>query len=321
MTLKHTLIIFLVGILIGVGISPLASAKPVNAFISPIPVSLANEIQALEEENFSTQVLGVKTADKKSERQEKIRSLVNRQDQELAQKDLYDVVEVKTDQPREISANAQTTTIAVYGDSMVDTMGTGLPYLKSALSQYYPKAKFNLFNYGIGAQNIETGLARFDQGYSYKDRNYPAITGLGANIIVIESFAYNPMGEAGLDSQWQNLSKMVNLVQASGAKVILLVTIAPSKNQFGQGPGGISWGKDQSWQQANLINKYLDNAVKLGNSLGIPVVDAYRPSLLSDGEGNPVFINTHDHIHPSVAGHQFVSELIAQKIFGLDLIN
>ena len=320
MRLKHSLLIFVLGILIGMGISPLAKVKPYQPFLSPIPLTLAEEV--MWEDVGANQILGARTADQEIERQENISGLVNQQDQDLSQANLYLVSQPPSTQSNHKSVTSSKVTVAIFGDSMVDTMGTGLPYLKSVLSQYYPQVQFNLLNYGIGAQNIESGLSRFGETHSYQDRNYPAITSSGANIIIIESFAYNPPagGEAGLDTQWQTLSQMVNKAAAAGAKVMILATIAPSRTQFGQGPGGISWTRDEAWQQAELINKYLANAVRLSNTLKVPVVDAYHVSLLSDGEGNPVFINSNDHIHPSVAGHQFVAGLIAQKIFDLDLI-
>jgi hypothetical protein len=42
-------------------------------------------------------------------------------------------------------------TIAILGDSMVDTLGRDLKSLSQTLSQYYPRVTFNLLNYGVGA--------------------------------------------------------------------------------------------------------------------------------------------------------------------------
>ena len=40
--------------------------------------------------------------------------------------------------------------IAIFGDSMVDTMGEKLEYLQETLGKKYPQTKFDLYNYGVG---------------------------------------------------------------------------------------------------------------------------------------------------------------------------
>lgn len=321
MKLKHSFIIFLVGALMGIGISPWVNSRPQERFRSPIALAQAEESLAMEISSGG-QVLGATSQSQEEIRQQVIEQLITQQNEELGLTDSDKEgtkEEASNPEPVLVNLTNKAVTIAIYGDSMVDTMETGLPYLEAALRQYYPQADFKLFNYGIGAETIDKGLARFDQGYSYKDRNYPPISLAGAEIIIIESFAYNPQGEPGLDTQWSALSQMVSQARAGGAQVLLLATIAPTKAQFGQGPGGVNWPADLAWEQAALINRYLDNAVKLGQSLGVPVIDAYHSSLAGNGEGVLTYISSHDHIHPSVAGHQFVAGLIARKIVDLRL--
>lgn len=308
MSFRHSLLIFLIGILVGIGVSPLADTKPQRVFLSPIAVSMAEESWSEPQGEIDGEVLGATIQNPEEAIRQEIADLLSRQDQEFSQS-----------RP-EISDYRGQVTIALYGDSMVDTMETGLPYLDQALKKYYPEAQFKLLNYGIGAQNIETAWERLGQDYHYKDRDYPPITQLGANLIILESFAYNPMGESGLDTQWLKLSQMVSQAQASGSKVMLLATIAPTRTKFGQGPGGVNWPAETAWQQAELIKKYLENTLRLAENLGVPVVDAYHASLLSDGEANLTYINANDHIHPSVAGERLISELIAKKIYRLGLI-
>lgn len=315
MRFKHGLILFLLGLLFGIGLSPLAQVKPQKAFIAPVSVSFAEESVA-----DSGQVLGAKSETKDGGKNRVMLALLTQQDKDLGRGG------VKTSQPEDKSqtktqkVTSQNIKIAVYGDSMIDTMGTDLPYLKKALQVYYPQVEFTLLNYGTGAQNIEEGLSRLSQPYSYKDRNYPSPLTSGADIIVIESFAYNPMGEEGLDKQWQALAQIVEQARSTGARVLLLAAIAPTKTQFGQGPGGIDWPPQDAGQHADLICRYLENALNLGKSMNIPLVDAYHATLLNSGEGSLNYISSHDHIHPSAKGHQLVANLIAQKIAELKLI-
>ena len=51
-------------------------------------------------------------------------------------------------------------TIALLGDSMIDTLGPDLPHLKKELAKRFQKTQFTLLNYGAGATNIESGLSR-----------------------------------------------------------------------------------------------------------------------------------------------------------------
>lgn len=322
MKFKFALTIFIVGIFIGWQFSPFLPAKP-KGYLQ-VPTVLPIEAW---QESKSPKTINKSTSDRWQKKNIVMNEIIQRQDRELIF--FNDKTETQKKSGQVLGESSQIiknnfageVTISIFGDSMVDTMGTNMPYLKKALQAYYPLAKFRLLNYGIGAQSVSSGLARFGQAYSYKDRNYPAIGQSGAKIIIIESFAYNPVGEAGLDRQWQDLSQMVQQAQASGAKVLLLATIAPHRGEFGKGPGGVNWPADQSWQQAMVIGKYLENTIRLANSLKIPVVDAYHPSLDKNGEGNLALISNHDHIHPSIAGHQFIANLIARKIYKLNLVN
>lgn len=213
-------------------------------------------------------------------------------------------------------------TIAVIGDSMTDLMGPGLPYLKTVLQNYYPRAEFNLLNYGVGAENIEKGLERIKNDYSYKEKHYSSLASVNPDIVIIESFAYNPFEnqEAELDRHWLALTRMVDFIKSqTKAQIIISITIAPTKEKFGQGPGGVNWSQDLAWQQANRINQYLENAVRFAQSTGLPLVDVYHQTLLSNGEGNLDYISSHDHIHQNEAGNKLIARLLGRKIFSLAL--
>ena len=93
---------------------------------------------------------------------------------------------------------------------MVDTMGENMEYLGESLQTVYPQTKFNLYNYGIGGQNVKQGLDRFNQPFSYQTRNYPPIIGINADIIIVASFAYNPFSPHNRDQHWLTLTELVN---------------------------------------------------------------------------------------------------------------
>ncbi len=229
-----------------------------------------------------------------------------------------EVLGVKDEALKSVSTTRRSQiTIAVIGDSMVDTMGTYLPYLSSALKSIYPNTDFFLFNYGIGSTNINSGLERLTASLEYQDRSYPAPISLNPDLVIIESFAYNPLplSESNLVNHTQGLTNMVNLLRSRGiANIMLLTTIAPDHQQFGAGPNGVNWSIEAITEHTRAIHAYLENTVNVANSLSVPLIDAFHPSQDGNGNGQSSLINQSDHIHPSVAGHQFIARHIADKI-------
>ncbi len=219
-----------------------------------------------------------------------------------------------TNQPPKQTAKSSYS-IAVFGDSMIDTMGERLEYLEQALKNKYPRTNFSLYNFGVGAQNVEEGLARLHQPLNYKDRHYPPLDEIKPDLIIIGSFAYNPFSPHDRNRYWAALNQLVNEVKSISPQVYLLAEIAPLKNNFGQGPNGVNWDQTTSYQHATNIIDLLENAVNLSSASHIPLINAFNPSQISpDKSGNPRYVNSSDGIHPSIAGHQFMAEKIAQTI-------
>src|SRR5258708_9140656 len=140
----------------------------------------------------------------------------------------------------------KTFTVAVYGDSMVDTMGEQLEYLSQSLKRKYPSKNFQFYNYGIGGQNIEDGLGRFYSPFQYKSRNYPALPDLKPDILLIASFPYNPLNPFDHNKHWLSLIQLVNQAKGVSPRVYLLAEIAPRIHNFGVGPGGPNWPAPQA---------------------------------------------------------------------------
>lgn len=210
--------------------------------------------------------------------------------------------------------NKQSYIIAAFGDSMVETMGDNLDYLQKSLTERYPKTKFKLYNYGIGSQNVIEGLSRFYTPYIYKNRNFPPINQINADIIIISSFGYNPLTPYDKDKHYQILMNLVKEAQKTGSKVYLLSEIAPIKTGFGSGPGGVNWTEEKINEHVPQIINQLENAVGLSKTLNVPLINAYKASQVDGKYGNPKYVSAHDHIHPSVEGEIFMANLIATTL-------
>lgn len=208
-------------------------------------------------------------------------------------------------------------TIAVIGDSMVDTMGERMEYLEGALKKKYPETTFFLYNYGIGSENAEMGLDRFNKDFKYKDRNFPAISKIQADIIIVGSFAYNPFSPHDRDKHWLTLTKLVQeALKKKDANVYMIAEAAPLRRNFGKGPGGPNWDSNTSFTHSGHIIEQLENVIALGRNLNVPVIDVFHKSIGNESlkEGKREFVDTYDGIHPGVKGQEFMAEEIANAL-------
>lgn len=205
--------------------------------------------------------------------------------------------------------------IAIIGDSMVDTMGERLEFLEHALKRRYPYTNFELYNYGTGAQTVDDGLGRFYSAFDYKDRHFAPLPAVAPDILIVASFAYNPFTPYDRDRHWIALSRLVEAAKGTSAQVYVLAENAPLKRDFGKGPLGVNWEESTAYEHATRIIEQLENAVGVARSLDVPLINAFYPSIVNgEKEGKRAYVNPGDGIHPSVAGHEFIANLIVSKI-------
>ena len=205
-------------------------------------------------------------------------------------------------------------TIAIFGDSMVDTMGENLEYLQGILANKYPQTKFNLYNYGIGGQNVEQGLGRFESSFVNRERQYPPLPQLTPDVLIIGSFAYNPFSSHDRNRHYTLLRELIAKAKNVSSNVYLLAEIAPLKTGFGKGKNGVNMADNVALEQANHIIEQLDDVINLSKAENIPLINVYYESRIEGSYGNPYFVNRDDGIHPSEAGHLFTAELIVTNI-------
>ncbi len=303
------------GIIIGLGLSPLATQKPQDILISPlVENSLAQpkSDHIKPKKTFSDMLSPVKFL---SIQDKTPKDFSLKKEEPQKPKIQGEILGTKTVFGQK--------TIAVLGDSMVDTMGRGLPYLRIQLKKYYPNIEFNLLNYGAAGTNIEYGLHRLSHDYDYLGEHLPSLLSQNPDIVVVESFAYNPWSSQkhDLDRHWLTLASIITtLKERSNAKIITLATIAPNDIYFGDGIGQTPWTLEEKKQKCDTIRAYLENTINFAQSQGYPLVDAYHPSKSASGEGKREYISYGDNLHPSVKGNQLLARLIAKKIFQLGLI-
>jgi hypothetical protein len=219
--------------------------------------------------------------------------------------------------PLNVGGDEKITTIAVLGDSMIDTLQEGIPQLIAALKKYYPAEKCNILNFGVGASNIEYGLFRLKNDYEYLGTKHPSLLSQKPDIIVVESFAYNNFGnsQSGIDRQWLNLGAITTTIKENlpDTKILLAATIAPNSVIFANDVPGLHFTALEKVEKTTTIKLYLQNLINFAGSQNFPLANAYHPSL--DGqEGNRTYINANDNIHPSGPGGELFCGLVAKAI-------
>lgn len=209
-------------------------------------------------------------------------------------------------------------TIALIGDSMIDTLGPKIPNLQTKLTALFPATTFTLLNYGVGGTNIDYGLERLINSYTYLGNTVPSLLSQKPDVVVVESFGYNPYpyDSGALEKHWLQLANMVDSLNKSlpDVKIIIAATIAPNSKVFGDGAAGLSFSPQDKIERTTVIKQYLDSTVKFALSQQLPLADAYDPSLDAHGDGKLVYINGGDHIHYSDAGRALFAQKVAEAI-------
>lgn len=205
--------------------------------------------------------------------------------------------------------------IAAIGDSMIETMGDSLDYLKAELKKKYPGTEFAMYNYGIGAEKVTGGLDRFDKPFSFAAKNYPPLPHLNPDVLIVGSYAYNPFDEYSHDGHWLALADLVTRARLITPNVYILAEIAPLEKNFGKGPGGVNWPPEIVAGHVPKIIEQMENAIGISKVLQIPLIDVYDKTRVEGSKyGKVEFVNSHDNIHPSVWGHVFTAQEITNTI-------
>ena len=214
--------------------------------------------------------------------------------------------------------------IVLFGDSMTSFLGTSGDEILISLKKTYPDSKIVIQNYGFGSKNILFAKDVLEKETDYLGVKSPPLLESDVDLLIIESFANNPLSEypleVGINLQNQTLDEILKKVNEKRleTKIVFLSTISPSKTHFGEGSIDLSLQKREEW--ANERIAYLKNHINYANSHNIPLINVYEKSL-KDGDGNLDFLNPGDHIHPSKKGIEFISKEIANYIISQNLLN
>ena len=210
---------------------------------------------------------------------------------------------------------ADSYTIIFLGDSMTDVLGENFDVLRKDLKELYPNKIFGLFNYGFGSTNILSVEKRLKSESKYLNKSFPPILDRYSDIIIIESFAYNPLSQfsiqEGIAKQNDALDHIVSEIVSSepDTLIVFLATIAPSKTKFGIGATNLT----PADREKNVSERvaYLENHISYAKKHNIPLINVYEKSLDKNGSGSLKYIDPNTHIHPSALGIKLISDSIS----------
>jgi lysophospholipase L1-like esterase len=209
-------------------------------------------------------------------------------------------------------------TITLVGDSMIDTLGPDGGALATRLNKAYPNTKFTVINHGVGGENIDSGLKRLTNGYTYLGASRPSVISQSPDVIVVESFGYNPYSYdiGALTTHWMQMATMMNVIKQNlpQTKIVIAATIAPNWDVFGDGAPFINMNAKGKREKVATIDSYIESTIAFANGEHYPLADVYHSSRSSDGNGMLQYINGGDHIHYSDAGRALFSQTVANTI-------
>lgn len=205
------------------------------------------------------------------------------------------------------------------GDSILATLGENANPLRLDLIAHYPQHEFVNYNYGFGATNILTVPDRLNKPTTFLGKTFPPIIEATFDLIIFDSFAYNPLSQfplaEGLKKQEEMLDISIKeiILKHPSSVVAILAPNAPSTEFFAKGVYDLAPEVRQQWAEERI--SYIKNAIAYAQRNQIPLINVYEKSLTPEGKANLEYIDKKDYIHPSPAGIKLISKTIADFIY------
>jgi len=205
-------------------------------------------------------------------------------------------------------------TFVLLGDSMTEVLGNS-DELKGYLNQTYPDKTLEVLNYGYGATSVLSAKERYLTTTYHSGRDFAPIKDIDFDYLFLESFGHNPLSEfneGGLAKQTAVLDEFMELVATTSGKekVIFVATIGTNKKTYAKNTQELSDEVRKEW--ALERDAYIKNHIEYAKLHGIPVIDAFTPSLDYSGNAKQFLVRDDDYLHPSPSGVLFISKKIAE---------
>lgn len=213
--------------------------------------------------------------------------------------------------------------IVMVGDSMTQLLGLHGGKLSEDLNLLFQSTpghqRILIDNYAKGSTNI-LGLS----AEMTTKGDYDPLLSSQFDMILIESFGYNPLSQLGITNGLEKQTETLNTTMFTltrlrpNAAIVFVATIAPNKGIYAQQEGLIN-PIDRA-KEADERMDYIKNHMAFATAHNIPLVDVFDKSLTANGDGNLLYINPTDSIHPSPTGIDFISNEIANVIYNSKIL-
>ncbi|MEX2028582.1 MAG: SGNH/GDSL hydrolase family protein [Candidatus Curtissbacteria bacterium] len=214
-------------------------------------------------------------------------------------------------------------TVFMIGDSMTLALGPHGGTFNQFINELYKKDNIYILidNYAKGSTNILSVNDQLTQKTTYWDSTFEPLLSRDFDLILIESFGYNPLSvagsvEEGIKQQNKALEELMTklITTRPAARILFVATIAPSRENYAK-KVLLDIPVADRIKQAEERMAYIKNHIEYAQSHNIPVVNIYEKSLTATGDGDLKYINPDDYIHPSFEGVDFIGHEIANFIY------
>lgn len=218
--------------------------------------------------------------------------------------------------------------IVMVGDSMTEVLGIHGGKLSEDLNSLFQSTpghqKILIDNYAVGSKSLLELTGMMTGKVTNPNDSLEPLLSTQFDMILIESFGYNPLSQLGLENgqkeQTKILQQNVELLLRThpNAVIVFVATIAPNKATYAKEV--VVQSLEGRAAEAQERMDYIQNHMKYAKAHNIPLIDIYDKSLTQNGDGNLLYINPSDHIHPSFAGIDFISSEIANWIYNSQIL-
>lgn len=206
--------------------------------------------------------------------------------------------------------------IYLVGDSMTKALGPRGGIFNELLSNEYKGVFFEIFNYAEANQNIASLPSHMKETVqAAADLTLPPLLSGTPDLIIIESFGYNPLSDSGIEEGLKKQDEVLTEVMTTLTKtfpttsIMFMATIAPDRATYAKNLDGT--GRPE---QADERIAYIKNHSAYAKAHDIPLINVYEESLDGEGDGSTQYISVDDNIHPSLDGLFFIGEVMTKSI-------
>lgn len=224
----------------------------------------------------------------------------------IKEKIMGDIADIIKDGPINIVALGDSVTHGAVAFAEIDYETVYWNRLKQMLNNVRNNVPVNIINAGIGGTTAKTGLERLENQVLKHEPD-----------LIIVCFGLNDVnGE--LDAYLNPLKEIFIRCRESGADVIFLTpNMLNTYVAEDTPPTYVEYaGKTANMQNEGRMDKYIGEAVKLANELGIPVCDCYKEwKKLSETEDTTMLLANRIN-HPTKEMHKLFAEKLFEMIMG-----